>query len=143
MKMNVSRKNRTFLKVNILFLIISLAYIILFEFYLREISALTYTLTYRLINDLLARPIFYVSLFAVLGKLFFLASKFTLSTTYRHYSMSIIVFLLSLYILSLIIYNFFSLPSTLSYLLILFIQNNSILFILLGILLSLTIPRCL
>ncbi|PRY75914.1 hypothetical protein CLV38_13319 [Alkalibacterium olivapovliticus] len=134
---NINNRNKIFLVISLFFLVLSLSYIIYYELYLRELSAITFSLLHPQAIALLGRPVFFSSLFAILGRTFLLVSKFNITDKFRKYYMYLFTFFLLVYFTLLFFHFFVGLP----YLLFLFLYNSSTLFILLGILLSFTVQN--
>lgn len=134
---NINNRNKIFLVISLFFLVLSFSYIIYYELHLRELSAITFSLLHPQAIALLGRPVFFSSLFAILGRTFLLVSKLNITAKFRKYYMYLFTFFLLVYFTLLFFHFFVGLP----YLLFLFLYNSSTLFILLGILLSFTVQN--
>lgn len=133
----INDRTKKILYINIFMLILSIIYIAFFELYLRDLSANNFILIYPQINALAARPIFYGSLaflgVTIGGSLL----NVTIPTNYKAYSKYSSIVFIVLYLIAIAIQFFVGLPDFI----IMILYNNSILFILLGVLISLAISE--
>ncbi|WP_208560490.1 hypothetical protein [Marinilactibacillus kalidii] len=139
MKKESSNGHRLYLTIGLILATIGLIYIGAYVLYLKAYSARTFTLTYSLIYFQLARPVFFIFSFAVLTRLLLASPVVTLPQSYSRYARYILALLISLYaVLMIILYFpvFLSVPFEIVYYLLL---QSPLLFILIGIFLSLSI----
>ncbi len=132
---NINTKNKIYLLTCLLFLIISLSYVILYEILLENIIDTNFNLLYRHIFIVLARPVFYMMLSAILGKLLLIFSDITIQNRFRKYSFYLLMILILVNFILIFVHFFVGLP----FLLFQLSLNSPVLYILLGVLLSISV----
>lgn len=133
--------HKVYFTIGLILVAISLIYIGAYLFYLKEYSAINYVVRYSFIYFMIARPIFYTALFALITKSIILRSVLTLPINYVHFNRYLFAILILLYILLMIqffLVVFPSMPFNIDFYLI---YNSPILYILMGIFSSLSLFR--
>lgn len=136
MKQLINRTQKLTLYVCFLLFIISSAYMVTYALILRDISARTFTIHYSMIHYTLARPIFFFTITALVCTAFLLWADKTISQKIKKQSFTLFILLLVTYLILFIIYFIGMAP----YFLFLLI-HNPVIPVLLGLLLSITIPK--
>lgn len=133
----IDKTRKTLLSVCLVLFLLSLSYVTLYRLVLDDYSSMTFTLTYTLLNIALARPVLYFSISALLGTVFLLWADKSISKKVRKFSLSVFFILLSAYLL----FTLFQLNIGLPYLMYLFLFNTPILYIVMGLSLSLSVTK--
>lgn len=138
-RVSINKKEKSFLIIGASLCGLSLLYIIAYNLYLRSIDYTNFTLTYLKFYIFLARPIFYISLSTIITKSILLITKYNLPVNFKKYFAYLFNLILLFYVALLLLFFLTVIPEPI-YLVVTFILfDSSILFILLGFLLSLII----
>lgn len=134
-----SLDNKVYFTIGLTLVAISLIYIGAYAFFLKEYSAMHFILRYSFIYFLIARPVFYTALFAVITRIIILRPFLTLPTGYIRFARYLFVILILLYILLMIQFFFVVFPLIPFNIDFYLTFDSPILYILIGIFSSLSI----
>lgn len=141
MRVSINKKEKSFLIIGASLCVLSLLYIIVYNLYLRNIDYTNFTLTYGKLNIFLVRPIFYISLSAIITRSVLLITKYNLPAKLKKYCAYLFTLMLLFYIVLLLVFFLTVTPEPIYLIATFILFDSSILFILLGFLLSLTIQN--
>jgi hypothetical protein len=131
--------NKKLLIIGGVLLIISSAYMAGYALYFREYTRITYVLRYSLMHMFLARPLFYLALSFVLGRLLLSVTIFSVAKQYIPYALYGFFSALFIYMVLLLVFFSGLLPDL--RLQMLFLLDSPLLYIVLGSTLSVAILK--